>query len=87
MLANSIHIPAPISGNLTSLLPFLLKFLTNMKMTDVGIEFLLNLTQNAYVWRNIEYHIRQVLALLIGYKGELSFEVGMTIGHIVARFS
>ena len=45
--------------------------------------FLLNLLENKYIWRAIEYFSVKTIVILLAYKGVQSFEVGIKIAQIV----
>lgn len=42
-----------VDGNLTSLVPFLLKFLGAAELNETGISYLLRLLDNRFVWRSL----------------------------------
>jgi hypothetical protein len=68
-------------------MPFFLKQLSEKELNDVGLNFLLRLLDNKYIWRAIEFYAGKVLYLLLAYKGSFSFEVGLRIAQIVDKLS
>lgn len=76
-----------VDGDLNNLLPFFLKFLGESALNETGINFLLKLIDNKYVWMGVEYYLKKILSILLAYRGECSFEVGVKIAQLVERFS
>jgi hypothetical protein len=60
------------------LLPFFLAFIGN-EVNDSGIHFLLKALQSKYIDECLEFNLKRILAILLSYKGALSFTVGETI--------
>lgn len=76
-----------VEGDLNNLLPFFLKFLGESTLNQTSINFLLKLIDNKYVWMGVEYYLKKILSILLAYRGEYSFEVGVKIAQLVERFS
>lgn len=62
-----------VDGDLNNLLPFFLKFLGEATLNETGINFLLKLIDNRYVWMGVEYYLKKILSILLAYRGEYSF--------------
>lgn len=77
----------PLTGDLTSLMPFLLKLLGSLPLNETAISFLLQLLDNKYIWRAVEFGTVKALNLLLAYKGPQSFRVGQKIAQIVKCLS
>lgn len=76
-----------VDGDLNNLIPFFLKFLGEGVLNDTGVWFLLKLIDNKYVWMGVEYYLKKILSVLLEYRGEQSFQVGVKIAQLVDRFS
>lgn len=75
-----------LEGDLNSLFPFFLKFLGEKPINQTGIWFLLKLVENTYIWPGLEYNLKAVLMLLLCYRGEYSYEVGVKLADVIERF-
>lgn len=76
----------PVNGDLTGLVPFFLKFFCHTTVNETGICFLLDLIENKYVWKCVDFYLRQILAVLMAYKGTHGFRVGIRLSALVERF-
>jgi hypothetical protein len=68
-------------------MPFFLKFLAEAELNETGISFLIKLIDSKYIWKGIEFHLNKILSLLLAYKGQKSYEVGVKLSQLVNSFS
>jgi hypothetical protein len=76
-----------VEGDTNCLLPFFLKFLGESELNEAGVCFLIKLIDNRYTRDALEYNLTKILNLLLVYKGEYSFEVGLRVAGLVDKFS
>ena len=62
-----------IDGDITSIMPFILKLLGSNELNRTGLNLLIKLLENKFVWRSVEYWAVKSLNLLLAYKGDKSF--------------
>lgn len=75
-----------LEGDLNSMLPFFLKFLGEEQLNQTAVWFLMKLIENRYIWPGIEFSLKKILILLLGYRGEYSFEVGTKLADLIEHF-
>lgn len=46
----------------------------------------MKLIENRYIWPGIEFSLKKILILLLGYRGEYSFEVGTKLADLIEHF-
>ena len=68
-------------------MPFLLKLIAETELNETSINYFVQLLENKYIWKSIEFYAYRALQILLCYKGPQSFEVGIKIAQIVDKLS
>jgi hypothetical protein len=76
-----------VEGDVNNLMPFFLKFLSQAELNDTAAHFLIKLIDNRHVGLATEYYLNRMLSLLLSYRGQHSFQVGVKIAQLADRFS
>jgi len=64
-----------VDGDFCTLLSFFLAFISE-EINETGISFLLKVLSSKYISATIEYNLKNILRVLMAYKGPQSYSVG-----------
>jgi len=74
-----------VDGDFSTLLSFFLAFISE-DINETGISFLLKVLSSKFISDTIEYNLKNILRVLIAYKGPQSYSVGILISELIERY-
>jgi len=51
----------------------ILKFIINLGVNQNCVRFVLRAIENKYVWDSLEFHMHQLVVVLLSYSGDMAF--------------